>query len=154
MLQETRNLLVPIPPAKYEGSVLEVETTLSKFRTYHDAVQKMAMATFQLWGSLSQRLGKAAEVSSEAGCPLDYSPALKTIEVKLAGLKLEWKSANESCVQRETRCKLSLNRVEILQEMEEVIVCTFDPLCRALRYTHFVDKPLFDTFLFVSHYST
>ena len=121
MLQETRNLLVPIPPAKYEGSVLEVETTLNKLRTYHDAVQKMAVATFQLWDSLSQRLGKAAEVSSEAGCLLDYSPALKTIEVKLAGLKLEWKNANESCIQREMRCKLSLNRVEILQEMEEVL---------------------------------
>ena len=115
-----RNLLVPIPPAKYEGSVLEVESTLNKLRTHHDATQKMAASTFQLWDSLSQRLGEAARVSGDAGCPLDYSPAVDTIEVKLSGLKLEWKNTDESCIQRRTRCKLSLKRVKLLQEMEEV----------------------------------
>lgn len=119
---ELESLSMNVSSDKFEGNKSELEERYGRFRTHHEIIRKIATTTFKLWNSLSNRLTASSELGKESGCTVDYSPALRTMEMKIKEMERERDRVEEVCQERENHWSMSIERHDLIEKMEEHLI--------------------------------
>lgn len=83
-------------------------------------LSQISSSTLKLWDSLKHRLKSSALLGESSGCPINLSPASRTVEERVKKVEKERDRLASICQKREKRWELSLDRHNLVKDMEEV----------------------------------
>ena len=128
-LKELASIQVPIPATQFEGPSGAVEEHLLLFRGSHEAACRMADSVLAQWNTLRARLRSAQATNVTANCNMEYTPAVETVDSKIAQLLDEKNKMERYCETREQRWTWCLQRNQLILNVEKVCLSVCMSVC-------------------------
>ena len=102
------------------------------FRGSHEAACRMADSVLAQWNTLRARLRSAQATNVTANCNMEYTPAVETVDSKIAQLLDEKNKMERYCETREQRWTWCLQRNQLILNVEKVCLSVCMSVCMSV----------------------